>query len=780
MGRNGRCGLFHRRNFAVLEITAAPWRSYLAMISWLRDGCLPPSPLKTADHPYPHKTFLQTTVPEKISSPEAIKDPENNVAYIITVEGKPYFVHLKKQSFLSSAFVVYYDKDDHQHSQPLLDQMDCSYHGYVAGFPNSLVSLNTCSGLRGILQFKNVSYGIEPMEAVSGFMHMIYEEKNDDSNIPLLWENDTYSYRRNSEYPVRKGSERPQYFKLFPQYLEMYIVVDKNMFDFMGSDIKAVTQKVIQIIGFVNSMLTQLKLTVRISAIEIWSKKNKISTIGNPNYILYKFLEWKYKSVTRPHHTAYLFAFKKHPTFIGATYPGKICNENYAGGVVLYPEGLSLESYSISVVQLLGLNMGLSFDNTEICHCSGDVCIMSSEAVHSAGVKDFSTCSLDDFKYFASHSGLECLRNIFPEKPAYKQGTVCGNGILEAGEECDCGTLQDCTHMKCCDPRTCRKKKRELVCGSGECCTTRCVLKPPGTVCREPVDECDFREYCSGTRPHCGVDTYARNGEICSGGSSFCFGGRCRSYTAQCKRLLGRGARGGPFACFDEINTRADKFGNCGRGFCDFRHALCGKLVCAWPHKAIVTHPNLSVIYTHVRGEICTSTFLHTDKPVKGTMTTIDRPEERDETFVEDGSMCGPYMFCLKFLCVEAKYQMNLRACNSDIDCHKNGTCNNFNHCQCKEGFMPPNCLPKEGEFGSIDDGHVIKSGKGYLEERSLTGTKHRFQLILYLPLPVLLITTAVIIKRNKIRQLCDRGETESETSVSEGSSTDSKLSPRR
>ncbi|XP_060990768.1 disintegrin and metalloproteinase domain-containing protein 5-like [Dama dama] len=154
-----------------------------------------------------HKKFLQTTIPEKISTSEAIKDPENNVAYVITIGGNPYFLHLTKQSFLSSASVVYfYDKNDIQHHQPLSAQMDCSYHGYVAGFPNSLVSLNICSGLRGTLQFKNISYAVEPVESVSGFMHMIYEEKSDINPIPLLLKNDTYSYE-SSQYKVRKSSE---------------------------------------------------------------------------------------------------------------------------------------------------------------------------------------------------------------------------------------------------------------------------------------------------------------------------------------------------------------------------------------------------------------------------------------------------------------------------------------------------------------------------------------------------------------------------------------------
>ncbi|XP_059941954.1 disintegrin and metalloproteinase domain-containing protein 5-like isoform X8 [Mesoplodon densirostris] len=618
----------------------------------------------------PHKTFVQTTVPEKISISEAVKHPEANVAYIITIEGKPYFIHLKKQSSLSSASVVYsYDRDDTQHSQPLSAQMDCNYHGYVAGFPNSLVSLNICSGLRGILQFKNISYGIEPMEAVSGFVHMIHEEKNDITNIPLLWENDTYIYD-SSQYQVRKSSERPGYFKLFPRYLDMYIVVDKNLFDYMGSDVKVVTQKVIQIIGFVNSMLTQLKLTVRISSIEIWSNKNKISTTRHPNHILYRLLEWKYEFLSQPHHTAYLFAFQKTPTFIGVTYPAKICDKNFAGGVAL-----------------------------------------------------------------------------------------------------------NCTHPDCCDPRTCTKKTNKI-CGSGECCTRDCKIKPVNTPCRQPIDECDFLEFCDGNNAHCVPDTYARDGQSCDSGDSFCYRGRCRSFTRQCRKLIGGASRGAPFACFDEINSRGDKFGNCGRNYCNYPNMLCGKLVCTWPHKALVTRTNLSVIYTHVRDDVCTSTYLNTEKTPRDTLTTVEKPEDRDQTFVEDGTMCGPEMYCLRFNCVELKYHVNFQSCNSTRDCNSSGVCNNFNNCHCKMGFAPPHCKPMAGDFGSVDDGHRGKVGKKLLREISLSHPKHRLQLIFYISLPVFIITIAVIIiSQSKIRELCYRGEPESERSVSEESSSNSKLS---
>uniref|UniRef100_H0XY83 Uncharacterized protein n=1 Tax=Otolemur garnettii TaxID=30611 RepID=H0XY83_OTOGA len=310
------------------------------------------------------------------------------------------------------------------------------------------------------------------------------------------------------------------------------------------SDIKAVTQKVIQIIGLVNTMLTQLKLTVVISSIEIWSHKNKFSTLGDFDNILYQLLEWNYKDLNmKQYNIAYLFAFREHPTFIGSTYPREICNKKYAVGVALYIDGLSLESYAVIIVQLLGLNLGLTYDNTDICYCSGDVCTMTPKAVYSRGIKDFSTCSLDDFKYFVSRNGLSCLQNNPFAKPVYReeQKAACGNGVLETNEECDCGTKQNCTHKLCCDASEC-KLKGSAICGSGKCCTEECKLKPVNTVCRQSVDEqCDFTDYCNGSHPLCVPDTYVRDGETCDSGESFCYGGVCRSFDKQCETLIGKG-----------------------------------------------------------------------------------------------------------------------------------------------------------------------------------------------------------------------------------------------
>ncbi|KAH0623117.1 hypothetical protein JD844_031089 [Phrynosoma platyrhinos] len=68
-------------------------------------------------------------------------------------------------------------------------QRDCYYQGYIDGYVDSLVMLSTCAGLSGVLQFENVSYGIEPVESASGFQHLIYRVEYNDEDFRASKEN---------------------------------------------------------------------------------------------------------------------------------------------------------------------------------------------------------------------------------------------------------------------------------------------------------------------------------------------------------------------------------------------------------------------------------------------------------------------------------------------------------------------------------------------------------------------------------------------------------------
>jgi uncharacterized repeat protein (TIGR01451 family) len=67
--------------------------------------------------------------------------------------------------------------------------------------------------------------------------------------------------------------------------------------------------------------------------------------------------------------------------------------------------------------------------------------------------------------------------------PLCSEPAVCGDGILDDGEECDDGNTV-----------------------SGDCCTPTCTIEPAGTVCRAAGGECDLEETCDGLSGICPAD----------------------------------------------------------------------------------------------------------------------------------------------------------------------------------------------------------------------------------------------------------------------------------
>ncbi|XP_073074922.1 disintegrin and metalloproteinase domain-containing protein 18 isoform X2 [Manis javanica] len=702
--------------------------------------------------------FLHVTVPRKVRSNQSV-DSEKQVIYIITIDEKTYMLHLRKHSFLSQNFVVYsYNETGSLHSESSYFKMHCHYQGYVSNFPYSAATLSICSGLRGFLQFENITYGIEPLESSARFEHIIYQVKNGNPDIPMLAENYSYIWQKDQPYKIHLSSQEKIISKLLPQYLKMHIIVEKALYNYMGSEMMAVTQKIIQIIGLVNTMFSQFKLTVILSSLELWRDKNQIPTSGDADDLLQRFVTWNQGSLTLwPHDTAFLLIYRKHPKYVGATFPGTICNKSYDAGIAVYPDAITLEGFSVIIAQLLGLKIGLTYDDINKCFCPRATCIMNHEALGSSGIKIFSNCSMHDYKYFISKLEAKCLQNLPKLQPSYQNQSVCGNGILEPDEECDCGSEEECLFKECCDYKTC-KLKGSAKCGSGPCCTSSCEISVAGTPCRKSVDhECDFTEYCNGTSSTCVPDTYALNGQLCRSETAFCYDGRCQTADKQCAQVFGKGAQGAPFACFEEVNSLRDSPGKCGFKNsqplpCKQKDVLCGKLACVWPHKNTYKTDVQSAVYSYIQGHECLSV----------TTESLVRSDGRDHAYVADGTICGAQMYCVNKTCKEV-HLMGYN-CNATTKCKGNGICNNLGNCHCFPGYRPPDCDFQIGSpGGSIDDGNVQKSNTIFIK-KGYNAQKNNWLILSFLILlPFCVIFTVMIMKQNEMRKVCNIENTEYE-----------------
>ncbi|XP_029819125.1 uncharacterized protein LOC108642955 [Manacus vitellinus] len=210
-------------------------------------------------------------------------------------------------------------------------------------------------------------------------------------------------------------------------------------------------------------------------------------------------------------------------------------------------------------------------------------CIMEDTGYYLP--RKFSRCSIDEYNQFLQDGGGSCLFN----KPLkLLDPPECGNGFVEAGEECDCGSLAECARSggNCCKKCT---LTHDAMCSDGLCCKG-CKYEPRGVSCREAVNECDIPESCTGDSSQCPPNLHKLDGYFCENEQGRCYGGRCKTRDRQCNALWGRGECGpGPgMLCLDRkcLPATAFNFSSCPGswdGKICFDHGVCsneGKCIC--------------------------------------------------------------------------------------------------------------------------------------------------------------------------------------------------------
>ncbi|KAJ7344759.1 hypothetical protein JRQ81_000709 [Phrynocephalus forsythii] len=651
---------------------------------------LPPPP------PPPGFRFAssEVTIPRRMG-PRGGREPQD-LTYLLEVEGKGHVVHLKqKRGFVPKSFSVftYGEEGELQVDFPFLGE-DCFYRGFVQGQPSSsLVALSTCSGgLRGLLQVDGKVYEIHPLQASHRFQHVVSLLEVEKEGPARMRCGLTQERPRSQEDTTPGATNVPsEHFmgRAWPtptKYVKVAVVMEHERYAQFGRNETLAARQVLDAIHIADSLFEPLGIRVALVGLEIWSQKNLIPISQDIVELLDVFNTWRKITLVQHlrHDVGHLFVYKHFGVDVGLSFVGTICDSSWASAVEAFTTS-SLFSFALTFAHQLGHNLGMQHDE-KYCTCSQHSCIM---APLQSNTSKFSNCSYHSFSKLMDSGRKECLL-IPPEHEKLYEHKNCGNSVVESGEQCDCGSKFHCESDACCQSNC--MLRSGAVCAFGVCCVN-CQFLPAGTVCRERTDICDLPEYCTGVSEWCPEDVYVQDGAPCQDGA-YCYHGKCSTHNEQCKAIFGRQAVAAPLSCFKDINTRGDRFGNCGilgsiYKKCEDSDIFCGRIQCVNIEEVPHLNEHNTVIQTSLNSNVCWGT----NYPSGVSIADIGA--------VRDGTQCGSGMICINRGCI--RLSLLNYGCNQ-TKCHNRGTCNSHQNCHCNYGWAPPYCL-NEGYGGSIDSG---------------------------------------------------------------------------
>ncbi|KAM4039379.1 zinc metalloproteinase-disintegrin-like MTP4 isoform 2-T2 [Anomaloglossus baeobatrachus] len=611
----------------------------------------------------PEGQKYEVVFPQKVQARHK-RDTESEypdmVQYRLDVNGKPMVLHLEKtEDLISENYTETHFLEDGSPvttSPKIKDH--CLYQGYVKNDSSSQVSLSACNGLSGIIATQENKFLIQPLKMSETGAHAVYEYQDQDTPKTCGVDDKNVNETIMTKIDFSTSSQEKEEFLKARKYIQLYMVADNSMYNRFNRRRNEVRQRIFSIINFVNQAYKPLNIFVALIGLDIWDSRDQIEVVADSGVTLNRFSEWRKTQLLprKPNDNAQLLTnIDFSGSTVGLAWISTLCSASNSAGII-QDHSTDYIPVAATLAHEMGHNLGMPHDDGSGCYCEASSCIMAASLSYNTP-RTFSSCSRQEYQKFILDHMPVCMKDQ-PSKDEILSTPVCGNKFRENGEDCDCGTVEECTD-KCCDAATCKLKERAQ-CAEGECCSN-CQLMSAGTVCRVAKDECDLSDMCDGKSAMCPSDRFRINGTPCKNNEGYCYNGNCPTLRDQCETYWGAGSRASEEFCYQTFQNYCPAPSS--------SRAQCGVLFCAGGSSRPI-----------VRAGFCGTSQCKNLQP---------------EVFVETGTKCDDDKVCINGRCSEIPAFTESAECAAR--CPGNSLCDHELQCYCEEGWVYPNCDTRVG-----------------------------------------------------------------------------------
>lgn len=407
-----------------------------------------------------------------------------------------------------------------------------------------------------------------------------------------------------------------------PATIELELLVSESLFqvEFRSSQ-QALYRFCLDVTHHLSGVFGAVSINIKLRAVEVWRRPvSEQTTIALTTLLRYRQMR-QLSGPTASDFTVLLVSTPFQHSVVGNSILRGLCTSAYSGTIVsTYKFPVNTTSWAAdladTIAHELGHGLGLDHDDADVVG-SGTVMAATASTSSRLRLREWSAPNQD---YFLKRRA-QLLRNypcLTTVASAVRRPTQdfasCGNGIVDNGEDCDCGHPLGARCLgpegACCEPDSCLLRPGAACGVNAECCDlATCQFRTNRTLCR-PVahPECDVPEYCTGQSGHCPPDVVRNTLAPCAyTDDSFtaysgpivaarCIRGACRTHTDQCRRLWGPMMMSADLACYD-LNGEGTYANNCGRLEAGERRALRRDLTERRRNKTIEALTNMTYPY---------------------------------------------------------------------------------------------------------------------------------------------------------------------------------------